>query len=194
MHIKDNMHQSSNCKKGKVYLLRHEKRGREVSFETELLPEGLENAEKVVASHLEQLSIGTIYSSPFIRTLQTIKPYCDKTGKKVNLEWSLVESFPTDPKIPPSLNSIINYNYISFAPYLPPKFTNILEFDLLKRRVKSFIDSLDRSENILLVTHMPVINAVLSSRGFELITMYTPHEPGSILSMSGDLNICFNEN
>lgn len=173
-----------NLPPGKVYLLRHEQRGSQISFETPLTPHGLENAETIVCSQLEQLSIGTIYSSPFIRTLQTILPFCKKTGKKVNLEWSIVESCPFSPEIPEKFNEIINPNYSSFTPYKIPEDTDIFDFEDLKVRVKTFIESLDRSENILLVTHMPVINAVLSYKGLEWIQMYTHHQPGSILSMS----------
>ncbi|CAH6418212.1 Histidine phosphatase superfamily clade 1 [uncultured virus] len=184
--LSSSLRNSDKPRIGKVYLLRHEKRGSQISFETPLLPEGLENAENTVCPHLERLSIGTIYSSPFVRTLQTIKPFCEKTGKKINLEWSLVESFPFNPVVSSDFDSIINHDYISFIPYKSPDDTSLLDFYFLKQRVKNFIESLDRSENVLLVTHMPVINAVLASRGFEWIEMYTHHQPGAILSMSGD--------
>lgn len=170
---------------GKVYLLRHEKRQNNVSFSSPLTDEGLYDAKHVVTPHLENLDIGTIYCSPFIRTLQTIKPYCDKNNKKVNLEWSLVESLPLNPKIPEKYSSIINHEYKSLLPYSYPGDNSIIDFEILQNRVKQFIESLDRTENVLLVTHMPVINAILASRGFEWIEMYSHHQPGCLLSMSG---------
>ena len=179
------MVESSKNRK-RIYLLRHEQRGNKVSFETPLTPKGLENAETVICSQLEKLDIGMIYCSPFIRTLQTIKPFCDKTGMKINLEWGLVESFTSESTNPIEFQSIINSNYNSLIPYKLSDNTEVINFDLLKQRVKTFIESLDRSQNILLVTHMPVINAILSYRGFEWIEMYTHHKPGSLLSMSGD--------
>lgn len=172
--------------KRKVFLLRHEQRGNTISFDTPLTPKGLEHAERIIAPQLERLNIKTIYSSPFVRTLQTIRPFCEKNNLKVNLEWSLVESMPINPIIPLDFSSIINQDYTSFLSYETPSDTDILDFSLLKNRAKSFIESLDRSENILLVTHIPVINAVLSYKGFKFIEMYTHHQPGTLLSMSGD--------
>lgn len=66
----------------KIYFLRHEQRNPNTAFRASLTAHGLTNAETIIYSQLENISIGTIYCSPFIRTLQTIKPYCDKTGKK----------------------------------------------------------------------------------------------------------------
>src|SRR3972149_280959 len=169
-------------KTGKVFLLRHERRKNSIAFESSLTPRGLKNAKEVVCPQLEQLNIGSIYCSPFIRTLQTIAPFCQKTGKKVNIEWSLVESYPSKPKIPEEFASIINTNYNSFISYKYPENYDIITFELLKQRAKTFIESLDRTKNVLLVSHMPVINAVLSYKGFEFIEMYTHHHPGSLLS------------
>lgn len=174
-----------NPTKGKVFLLRHEQRGNTISFDTPLTPQGLERAEKIIAPQLERLNIKIIYSSPFVRTLQTIRPFCENCNLKVNLEWSLVESMPINPVIPGDFSPIINSDYKSYLSYETPSDTDLLNFTILKNRAKSFIESLDRSDNILLVTHMPVINAILSYKGFEFIEMYTHHQPGTLLSMSG---------
>lgn len=103
--------------KSKVFLLRHEHRGNTISFDTPLTPIGLERAEQIIAPQLQQLNIKTIYSSPFVRTLQTIRPFCEKTNLKINLEWSLVESMPINPIIPFDFSSIINQDYTSFLSY-----------------------------------------------------------------------------
>jgi 2,3-bisphosphoglycerate-dependent phosphoglycerate mutase len=177
---------TKNINKGIVYLLRHEQRGYSISFDTTLTNSGLERAETIITPQLESRSIDIIYSSPFVRTLQTVRPFCEKTGLKVNLEWSLVESIPFNPIIPDEFTTIINLNYSSFLPYTQTLTDDMIDFNVLKLRIKRFIESLDRSKNILLVTHMPVINAVLSYKGFEYIEMYTHHQPGTLLSMSGD--------
>ena len=169
-----------------VFLLRHEERGDNVSFSTPLTQRGLFRSETVVCTRLAQLNIKKIYCSPFLRTLQTIRPFCEKTGIKVNLEWSLVESLPVNPKISSRLSHIVNNDYKPFLPYETPKNTDILDFNKLKGTVKLFVESLDRSENILLVTHMPVINAILSYKGIISTEMYTHHEPGALLSITGD--------
>ena len=168
----------------RVFLLRHEQRENTVSFYTSLTPKGAHRAETVICKILEGLNIKKIYASPFVRTLQTIRPFCEKTGIKVNLEWSLVESIPINPIIALNFNHIINHNYKPFLTYDLPLNTDLIDFDKLKDHVGHFIESLDRSENILLVTHMPVINAILSYKGFQNIEMYTHHKPGALLCVS----------
>ena len=75
----------------KLYLLRHEIRDlRNPTFYSPLLRQGLENAENLKYI-LNNIQFDTIFSSPFKRVLQTIKPYCDMTKKKVNIEYSLYE-------------------------------------------------------------------------------------------------------
>lgn len=173
--------------KKKIYILRHEQRPKgAISFNVRLTAEGVKRAYTTVCSCLERRNIDVIYCSPFVRTLETIKPFSEKYGLKVNLEWSLVESIPLNPIIPSEFNNIINSEYKSFLPYETPETNRLIKFDELKELVNKFINSLDRSKNILLVTHLPVINAILSYQGHESVEMYTYHQPGKLLSMSGD--------
>lgn len=165
----------------KIYILRHEERFDNISFTTHLTPKGLYNAENKICPLLEQLNISNIYCSPFTRTLETIKPFCDKTRRKVNVEWSLVESLPYNPTISHKFASIINPNYTSHTPYSHPSTSNILSFKDLVSRVSSFLNSTnDRNNDILLVTHMPVINAIFRSKGLTQYTVDTYHAPGSL--------------
>jgi 2,3-bisphosphoglycerate-dependent phosphoglycerate mutase len=170
---------------GKVFLLRHEKRNKSISFSSSLTEEGLLNAQKIIVPRLKNLNIKVIYCSPFRRTLQTILPFCQATGMKVNLEWSLAESMPLEPTIFNEFRHIINENYRSFTPYQTPNAKNIISFDQIKQRSQTFIDSLDMSHNILLVTHLPVINAILSNQNPICIDMFAHRNPGCILTMSG---------
>lgn len=176
----------NNPLKGKLFLLRHEKRHKSISFCSSLTEEGLLNAKNIIVSRLQNLNIKVIYCSPFRRTLQTILPFCEATGIKVNLEWTLVESMPLDPTIFDEFRHIINENYVSFTPYQYPHDENIISFDPIKQRCQKFIKSLNLSHNILLVTHLPVINAILSiNNDNQSIDMFSHREPGCILSNSG---------
>ena len=65
----------------KIYLLRHEDRTMDLTFFSPLTKNGLENSVELI-KHLEKEKIDTIYSSPYIRTLQTIYPY----SKKYNIK------------------------------------------------------------------------------------------------------------
>lgn len=103
---------------------------------------------------------------------------------KVNLEWSLAESLPFDPTISHKLRSIVNHNYTSHIPYNCPSTTDLFSFKDLISRVSSFLTSItNRNSNVLLVTHMPVINAIFHSKGLKHYTLNTYHEPGSLYSL-----------
>ena len=58
----------------KIYILRHEDRTMDLTFFSPLTKKGLEKSLKI-SDELEKLNINSIYSSPYIRTLQTIYPY-----------------------------------------------------------------------------------------------------------------------
>jgi len=172
-----------NLLQRKIYILRHEERFNDISFDTHLTPKGFHNAIYKICPNLLEIQIDEIYCSPFVRTLETIKPYCDKTGKKVNIEWALVESQPFNTKISSCFDSIINNNYISHIPYSYSNNGNILSFNDLISRVSSFLNSTSKTKNILLVTHMPVINAILSSKGLKGYNINTYHNTGCLISL-----------
>ena len=60
-----------------LYLLRHEERGSSPVFHTELTNSGKINSINL-SKMLENIDIDMIFSSPFLRTLQTVNPYCKK--------------------------------------------------------------------------------------------------------------------
>ena len=74
----------------KLYILRHEDRTQDATFFSPLTKQGLENSEKLI-EQLENIGITHVYSSPYIRTLQTIYPYCKKHNIKIKLEYGLCE-------------------------------------------------------------------------------------------------------
>ena len=69
----------------KIIALRHGLRFDSALYFTPLTAEGLIQADNLVEP-LKELNIDTIYCSPFLRTLQTIYPYCIETNKTVNIE------------------------------------------------------------------------------------------------------------
>ncbi len=157
----------------KLYVLRHERRGSDASFYSPLLKEGLDNSEKLV-TYLDNEKIDLIFSSPFKRTLQTVKPYCDKKNLKINVEFSLYEKMHKDffNKNTYKMNIqenddeyyLINKNYESFH-----KMENLIyhpKFNDIKNRTNKFVNHLinkykNTNYNILLVSHATTVNSIL---------------------------------
>ena len=157
----------------KIFILRHEDRTQDATFFSPLTSTGLERSEKL-ANELRRYRINKIYSSPFIRTLQTVHPYCQKTNVKINLEYSLSEiqhpliipekSYQV--RLPTYMANNFNYNekYKSLLDPLdhvyPEDETNV------SKRVRHFLNTLfnnklTRNDNILIVSHQVVCNEIL---------------------------------
>jgi broad specificity phosphatase PhoE len=157
----------------KIILLRHEQRGIDVSFHSNLTDNGIINTNTSLKKKLEKMKIDIIFSSPFIRTLQTIYPYSIANNKKVNLEYGLYEYIHNpfflfikwyqtyDDINDADLKSIVNTNYKSKV--IESDFNILENEDDLEKRIKIFFDSLLKKYNkktILLVTHKGVINKI----------------------------------
>lgn len=159
----------------KIILLRHEKRGNDIGFHSHLTDEGFINT-YLLKEYLYKLNIDYIFSSPFIRTLETIYPYCNKYNKKVNLEYSLYEYihnpyfllikwYNTINDInsldDQYLKSIINNKYISIS---NKEDICILENEEnLERRIIKFFNYLNKNyknKTILIVSHKGVLNKI----------------------------------
>lgn len=153
----------------KLYLLRHQIRGPNQTFYSPLLIDGLYNSDKLKYT-LKELNITLIFSSPFIRCLQTIKPYCLLSNLNINKEIGLYEAidfnifdennYKIDIKENDMEYSIINENYNSYINLdeLEPENTinRILKFK------KYLIDKYKNTNlNILLVSHQTPINYFL---------------------------------
>jgi broad specificity phosphatase PhoE len=156
----------------KIILLRHEERYSDIGFFSNLTENGILNSYNL-STQLKQYNIDHIFSSPFIRTIQTIFPYCYKYDEKINIEYGLYEYIHNlyfllgqwyynikDIK-DNDLHLIINKKYKTIV--TKDDFT-ILEIEEdLEKRVKKFIDYLKENYNdktILLVSHMGVINKI----------------------------------
>jgi len=133
----------------KIYLLRHEIRDlKNPTFYSPLLSQGLANADKLKCL-LKRQKFDIIYSSPFKRVLQTVKPYCDFDIKKVNIEYSLYE------QIYDHANSTIKFDKNDFRKDLKPTDP---EFYLKNKIYKSYLplskikytkDTENRAKNFL---------------------------------------------
>jgi broad specificity phosphatase PhoE len=158
----------------KIYILRHEERLSDGTFFTPLTEKGLINSNNLV-SKLETLNITKIYTSPFIRTLQTIYPFSIKKNIKLNLEYNLIEIHHQSiiaPKsygieLPLYIAKTFNYNpdYISA---MKPCMINYPEtYSQVEYRTKQFLKALitkyhSTNEIILLVTHQSLCRVVLN--------------------------------
>lgn len=156
----------------KLILLRHEERGYDIGFYSELTENGIINSH-LLSSSLDNLNIDIIFTSPFIRVLQTIYPYCKEHNKKVNIEYGLYEYihniyflinpwyFTLNDIEDKDLKSICVKKYISIVD--KNDFT-ILEDEInLERRIIKFFDYLNTNYNnktVLLVSHKAIINKI----------------------------------
>ena len=66
----------------KIILLRHEERYELPLFFTSLTEKGIMNS-KNLSNKINKINPNVIYCSPFLRTIQTIKPYCLDYNKKI---------------------------------------------------------------------------------------------------------------
>ena len=156
----------------KIILLRHEKRGIDVGFFSELTDEGYIDAMNL-ADKLKKHQIDVIFSSPFTRTLQTVYFTSLAINKKVNIEYGLYEYlhniyfqllpwyYETSDLKNENLKKIINKKYKSVV---KKEDFQVLEFENnLEKRIIKFFNHLYNYYNdktILIVTHKGVINKI----------------------------------
>ena len=158
----------------KLILLRHEERYSDIGFFSNLTDNGVINS-CLLANELIKYDIDIVFSSPFIRTLQTIYPYMVKNNytKKINCEYGLYEYihnpyfmlgnwyYTIDNIEDNDLKSIININYDSVV---NKSDFNILESEVdIEIRIRKFFNYLFATfpnKNILIVSHRGVINKI----------------------------------
>jgi broad specificity phosphatase PhoE len=177
----------------KLYILRHEDRTQDCSFFSPLTLLGLNNAKELV-NILKSENINLIFSSPFIRTLQTIYPYVKETQIKINLEYSLSELHneniiakqSTGIYLPEYIAEVFNCNS-SYKSLIEPTDIKYPESENdIKERTKKFIKCLlmnyhDTNYNILIVTHESFcLNIIESIRKVIPIIDISSYEKGKI--------------
>jgi broad specificity phosphatase PhoE len=157
----------------KIYILRHEDRTMDGTFFSPLTKDGLDNSIRLIEI-INKCNIDQIYSSPFIRTLQTVLPFAKHKNIKINLEHSLseiqhphiipVKSYQIT--LPQYIAEQFNYNP-NYSSYLDPTQHIYPENEKnVCDRIKKFIaklikENIDSNSNILLVTHQIVCNCLL---------------------------------
>lgn len=156
----------------KIYLIRHEDRTMDSTFFSPLTKIGLENSVKLI-NVLEKEKINLIYSSPYIRTLQTIYPYLKKSGIKPKLDYSVVEFYQEEniPKksytitLPEYLQESFNYDN-TYKTLIEPKDIEFPEsLKTFNKRIKNFLknviqENYKTNNNILISTHQGVIEYI----------------------------------
>lgn len=155
----------------KIILLRHEERGYDVGFYSNLTDNGIIQSCKL--PYKLKTNIDVIFSSPFLRTLQTIYPYSINKIKKINIEYGLYEYihnpyfllnqwyYTTNDIADNSLKSIINNNYLSIVN--KDDFFILENESNLEKRLIKFFDYLKSNYNdktVLIVSHKGVINKI----------------------------------
>lgn len=158
----------------KIYLLRHEDRYTDATFFAPLNKNGLDNSLKLIEI-LEELKINDIYSSPYIRTLQTIYPYAKKLNLPIKVDYCLGEKISNfiipensfQIRLPEYIGEQFrvskDYKSIIYPEeYVMNESMSILE-DRVKKILKNIIQKNHRKEdkNIILVTHQAVANIIL---------------------------------
>ena len=161
----------------KLYILRHEDRTMDLTFFSPLTKNGLEKSINLI-NYLEKEKINSIYSSPYIRTLQTIYPYSKKYNLKSKLDYSLTELYQED-NIPKKSYQITLPEYIAetfkyddeYKSLMMPSDVNFPEnIKLFNDRIKHFLKTIIRNNyntdnNIVLVTHQGVIDIIMRILG-----------------------------
>ena len=164
----------------KLYILRHEDRTQDATFFSPLTKDGLENSEKLIEL-LKELDINIIFSSPFIRTLQTINPYAKFKNLKINIDYGLSELQHPD-LIPPNSYQVtlpkyiakdFNYNPNYETTMMPTKFSYPEEEKDMMKRIKTILTKIltnytNLNENIIIVTHQGICNLILKIVGKSL--------------------------
>ena len=156
----------------KIFVLRHERRGSDHSFDVSLNEEGLMRRHNL-KNDSENIGITKVFSSPYKRTIQTVEPFPESKNMKINLEYSLYESL-TDDLDGSNIRDIdqniycynrVNHNYQSFLKKDELNYGEL--YDDIKDRTRNYLEWIKdndelKNDNILLVTHMTTLNSILN--------------------------------
>jgi broad specificity phosphatase PhoE len=164
----------------RLFVLRHEKRSpSDATFEASLTEKGTQNAQTLalkLADHVP--SFTHIYSSPFLRCLQTIAPFCRRQQMCVRRDFALYErmSKATTPRdnsahfrldVVPShpLYHLLDTQYLSSSSIpldaIQPE-ESVAEVQARATIFATFVQQHHSAHDVVLaVTHMSVVNALL---------------------------------
>jgi len=158
-----------------VYVLRHERRSSDASYNSGLTATGLSYSIQL-ADRLEKLNITKIYCSPFIRAIQTVHPYATKFNIPIQVDYALIEfihnssylSHPFKIQMTDDERSYWNIspNYISSHSF--GEILNETE-ENLNNRISKFVSYLRQANpepedgNILIVSHQTPIKCLIKT-------------------------------
>jgi broad specificity phosphatase PhoE len=158
----------------KIYVMRHCERDLyNCTFESPLIDKGHLNAMDSCNIMIKN-NITKIYSSPFLRTIQTGHYYSIKKNIPINIDYSLAEYIETHNKH--LMYSINNYKIpldwykkynIKTNNMIHNIFNNNDTINDTVNRLITFINYIKKkytntNENILLITHMSIVNILLA--------------------------------
>lgn len=143
------------------------------SFESPLIDTGHINAQQL-CNTMNLFNITQIFSSPFLRTIQTSHYYSKEKKIPIYIDYSLCEFVDIyDKHLMYSLNNYKicdewrkTYN-IDTNNMLYDKFDNSESINVCISRIYDFLNYIENNygntdENILLVTHMSIVNTILA--------------------------------
>ena len=158
----------------RLYVMRHCERNLDnCSFESPLIAKGHYNA-KNLFGNMNRKKIDVIYSSPFLRTIQTADFYSKMKNIPINIDYSIAEFVSFQDKH--NMYSVNNYiipdvwraNFNINTDKMLIKNYNVNESNNeCIYRIYRFINFLmdkynDTDKNILIVTHMSIVNIFLA--------------------------------
>jgi broad specificity phosphatase PhoE len=190
----------------KLYFLRHELRPlNDSTFLTELFKIGKENSASKLKDLLNTLNIDKIYSSPFIRVLQTVRPFAKENNLQTFCDYSLAETitektFIHKPEMTLTEEHIkefdINLDYMSLFDksllVYPENDWQIYE------RVNNFCNYLvytygSSNMTILVAGHMDIVNLCLSYFSKQNIDRHAYYAMGKLSCVKNRKVIFLNE-
>jgi 2,3-bisphosphoglycerate-dependent phosphoglycerate mutase len=141
----------------KLIVVRHCKANGQES-EAQLTEEGLKQAEEL-AGFLKEYEFDAIFSSPFVRAVDSIKPFSDLKGMAIQTDDRLIErvlSAENDPEWRENLRRTYVDEYLTF-----PGGESTYE---AKQRILTFLENLKAKgmDSVLVVTHGNLMSLLLS--------------------------------
>ena len=159
-----------------LYILRHECRNLEkVDFFTPLNHIGKHNANTKVFEKFNDIELEAIYSSPYIRTLQTVDKISRVKDIPIKLDWALSEkvnhekanglnwpSYEEQSKIHELFNIDSNYSPTADRDYINSYSESL---DSFITRVDTFSQFLktQKDKNILVVSHQSITDRIIKN-------------------------------
>jgi broad specificity phosphatase PhoE len=172
-----------------LYLQRHENREDGIHTFTKLNYFGIKNSNTKILKNLENAEIDIIYSSPFLRTLQTVSPFASKHNKIIRIENGFMDILRKEDF---SKNNELNTNPKLRKQYNISKIKqteSILSVDFMKKRIhenkndlhkriqiimplfmKKIKKYIDDGKNVVIVSHRGVIQEILRFLNISTLT------------------------